>query len=1022
MGYFKINRGKPIFSLPDGNVARVLNARQEGSYTSSTDPLHIDSLTNSGVIYSEYAFAVLIDFKRAIDLGGSSIKFSVKERKEASVYKTGITDIVYTKKHADTRVTLLRSLGLGNKQSPVRGEWQQYKSDISLSDLMKNKRYELDDPAGLLTSSTFLSSTAEDAAKLIEDEINGRREVIRQADLESTFSDNDIPTDQFGRINWANLTPDDLASFDDETLSSLASAALASIGAAGQTGIERGRTVYMVPDQVSVHSADMYWAPKIPNEPPTELSRLIEELENDVSMVRVDNKPKIAQWELYNSAGILLDSFSYEFNSVELLDAYFATSLSTPDTQISYSFPTGDMDSETEISINTRNGNDIALEYIIGVEIEGIADIGNDQILTLQTATGIRKKENSNILLLRPSHIYSKLARIIPQFRPNPVGLLPPGEVEDVSRFFKSIIKIGIHALAMSGDQSYQQIVNILMSILVPKPDTAITYHVYYASPMILETTGDIVSNAFSSISFPMNFANATNEVEESRDEQVIGNIDSGLGGFSGGLGGDGSNIVNAPHTIIPAVNKPFSMHISQVDQSDPGLVRLTLRSLAPPSTMSQNFTNARIIRDVVGDSGFESYCDGNRVILRPSNSTLQWDINRFCSGELSIEDRLMPNIRYRYDIELADTCFEYAVYQSQLFTMTDSSVDYKIKPLIEINALSVNQGPDQAAVSFRIDGSFSNDSLQTLVDALIASGQGELYSNEINEQRGQLNSLICYEVVRNNLSNGDSASFGIYRGPRTSFVDTPVACRAKGIPPLNPASDYVYDVNIFVAKGEIAFSNVGRTTVDPITGLSIFHTVIQRDAQGNELPNAQQYSLLGQNSYVPGPDGFWPTGRRRHINISGTAPVARMDTALKSVTVQYTRGDSCYNIVAIPDATSHYNVDIYCMYRYAGNEYATFYDKWPLTGDQPRTMRVIKTRLWDLVPVTTSAFNFKLVVTNSYGQVVDTAVTDRITIPLLPSPAGLLEEPVIPDAFIGQIVNHVDNPYSLPNNRRRQF
>ena len=662
--------------------------------------------------------------------------------------------------------------------------------------------------------------------------------------------------------------------------------------------------------------------------------------------------------------------------------------------------------------LNIRNDNSFGVDFLFGAVLTGAP--GQNIGLISQVVPGVYLRGNTLFFM------FSQLTNYLRQIL-GPLGalipddsIIPPYQTFDIMTQLGPILN-GLRvylpqAIPLAGDDEnllagmfeFWRFINAMLN---PPAGSTISYSIYFISPLAsnLHFFDGIMDNIFASQNFTVTFTGDANNEEQQVDavlEDAAGDGDVGDGGAAG-EGVDGSPL------MLRDGRQPFSLQINPLED---GFVNLQINALNQNTLTTRGFTRARITRDVVGDFGFKSYCPGNRTILPAQADRSFFRIGELLGETMQIQDQIMPNIRYRYDIELADSCFEYATYQSVLYSNIQSSVIFLRTPTIDVNPPDIRQSTSSAQVSFSVNGSWprGGDSIQMLVDALSAVGQGEWYQEQIEEQRALLNSLICFEIIRTNLTNGDSWSFGIYRGPNCDFVDAPETCRSRRIPPMNPRSDYVYEINTFVAKGEIAFSNAARTTVNP-QGLSVGHLGLQRDPMGNILPDPQQSNLIGQDSYVPGPLGFWPTGRRHYLNVSGVAPTTPSGELISSVGVENFFATSHYTLnLAFSRKTSglgYCKVDVYCLYTHQGLPSSAFFDSWPIPStDQPNShtsLSINKNKVFNRIPVFASSVRFKVVAVNAYGQVIDTGESRTIRVPL--SAAGTGSEPIIEDSFLGQ-------------------
>jgi len=1015
MGFFKINRGDPVFSMPGSSRVRVTGIRQEGSLV----PRGPGEYPNAGVVFVTYSFAVKISFSRALQLGATSVTFSVKKKSGNNVYKTGMGEIIYSKNNADARVRLMHILGMGN----VHSQAPYYGVDVSLSDLMKNKDFENNLAEGLAGANTFLSVSEQSAIDLIGAELASRDTATTERSSLTpglaALNASKIPQSPSGEINWNEISPEDLAQMSDEALGRLASCIAGSINESGSTGLEIGRTIYRIDDQVSVYSAEMYHFTDgidMSAIQGTLLGDTVRRLETDPNIINistVSTTPIEAEWILYNAAGIELDRFSYEVQPRGLLDSFYSSDLTAPTATISYDALPGPSDQVRSVSLNVQNNCPVAMNYLVTIASDGTFD---DIDLGSIPINGISILPNNTILIDINAAYASSWPSDVHAQAP---GLIAPDSSQDITAPLNHILQI-IGQITDTPGGSLIGLKNLISRILSPPAGSTISYSIYFPSPLAGANNARALDTSISSKNFTITFTGEGDEEEEQRNDNLIQALPSTLAAWGGNITASAGLI--RPAIIIPGVDKPFMFN---VQQGNNGAVRINVRTIPQSAIIARSFTRARITRDVVGDSGMQSYCSGNRVILRPFSNREYWSIEEFVGGAVQIDDVIMPNTRYRYDIELADSCYEYSTYLSILHSNINSSVLNLRPPLVEISNQSSTQSAGSSLTSFDITGTFGlgpdSGGFQLLVDALRNAGQSSLYQANINEQRDQLNSLIAYEIIRTNLSNGEVHSFGIYRGPSSTFVDSLASCRARRLPPLNSLSDYVYEISIFIAKGEDAFPQSSRMTRELETGLKVEHRGIMRDATGNELPNPQQFGLAGQDKYVPGPTGFWPVGRRHYININGTAPAVPTGRLLGPIRAQdiSTTGyyNLCVEILRDPASIAKYcKIDVYCLYTITGKgtkTNAVFCESWPIAGSPcRREYSIDKNKLWDRIPISASSLRFKVVAVSELGQVIDIGETqDSMSVPL--ETLFTLSEPVILDSFMGQRVFPIINPHS---------
>ena len=1065
MAYIKLVRGAPVFQIPDDQRVDINSAHQ-------METISRNAFFGAGLIAAEYAFAIKIDIQRLLELGGNEIIFEVRQEGEGNrtVYKAGIGDIQLQSKLAMNRAKYLQLLGFGDPDYAGG----KIKSSISVDEILKNPKY-VDSMEQRVGAIDTVSVTRESAENIIQSALVTRNDLgferfgLTQTVFEGQQDSEDLPRNSEGEINWQELTAEDVANMTDERLNAVSSVALASIKAAGSSGLELGRALYSIPSDVKIFVKDLFLptyqaesfldrglisglnvvsmtglsgdrpyesiavnGEEVSREdylgPDLDLANRFIELREDPNFLcatPIDGENSAnyeASWTLKDLDGLEIDSISYPFSSAAMIADYIETELEPPRVTVTQDLgPT----EEPAISISIENRNDINLAFLVEVTIHGYGaaehlpsdDLGH---VLSRAVTDIQIDRFS--IILDPNLL--NLEQATNQVRaesniPDPVKnscILANSEI-DFTPFFRNIVAeytSAVRRKALNFEGGARASLNgfalHLEKALHPPAGSRVGVNVHFMNPLSHNPFGETPAspeNIIHSTSCLLNIVNP-NAGHGAGDGAGNGGEPEGAGnGAEGGEGGEGGGA--AELIITPGCDELFA-HSVETTAEDGGRIVVSLSPNTSPNNLSA-FTRMRVVRDVVGDGGMKSYCEGNETIIRPFENRDWWTMSE-CTGQIiRFEDFVQRNQRYRYDIQLADSCGNFLTYQSFLFSQRIQNTNISPIPNVGVGELQILQGSRAASISFMVSGRIEGDAnFQLLKDLLDQAGQSEFFSDDIAENVELMQGLLCYEITRTSMTNGSSNSFGIYRGPRAFFKDTPEVCRMKGIPPANPQSDYTYDIHAYIAKGQEAFSSSRRLVVDTPTGNRInVSGYTGLDEFGNQLPDEQQNSIVGRTSYIPAPNGFVPTGVRRYMNVNGTKPsTVSGEGFMTSLEATNSRAEPYYRLGLtttldmndiVRSGFSKY--DVYAVFKTGtGNTGAVLIR----SHTTPRlSVAIRKSEVWESTPIGTTSFRFKVVAVNRNGQVM--SVVDSENTISSPALTANLSEPVIPNPFAGPVI-----------------
>jgi len=117
------------------------------------------------------------------------------------------------------------------------------------------------------------------------------------------------------------------------------------------------------------------------------------------------------------------------------------------------------------------------------------------------------------------------------------------------------------------------------------------------------------------------------------------------------------------------------------------------------------------------------------------------------------------------------------------------------------------------STVSFNINPSFTSTGMETVVNALSASGVSASFITEVQADRSKLNNLLAFLVQRQAEVSGETETFGVISAG--SFTDNAMARRVAGVQPLLAGSSYRYIVKVLMRSAESLFDTVLSEDID---------------------------------------------------------------------------------------------------------------------------------------------------------------------------------------------------------------
>jgi len=133
---------------------------------------------------------------------------------------------------------------------------------------------------------------------------------------------------------------------------------------------------------------------------------------------------------------------------------------------------------------------------------------------------------------------------------------------------------------------------------------------------------------------------------------------------------------------------------------------------------------------------------------------------------------------------------------------------------ILSLSDLQVRKNDNSdVTVTFEISGELTDLGLNTIVDALDASGIGSSFVDEVRNDRSKLADILSYWVLRQDSITGETEDMGIYRDGM--FVDSETSRAKAGVSALTPGRQYRYIVKVLLRSPETLFSGAAALTID---------------------------------------------------------------------------------------------------------------------------------------------------------------------------------------------------------------
>jgi hypothetical protein len=182
---------------------------------------------------------------------------------------------------------------------------------------------------------------------------------------------------------------------------------------------------------------------------------------------------------------------------------------------------------------------------------------------------------------------------------------------------------------------------------------------------------------------------------------------------------------------------------------------------------------------DLTSKKGFQ-FVDKPRLLTGKGSDAIVFNDSNVSKGKI-----------YRY--------FYKFVYKdgSELFGSNSITIEYlpETKNIVKtqiINPKVVEKGTD-FDVEFTLESYFINTSEEELKKTLFQQGLGDFFSTKLNIE--DLQNLIAYGIVRNNLTTGEIENFGIVVDKKFSDLEHG---KVNGVKPVKIGNEYEYSVTTF--------------------------------------------------------------------------------------------------------------------------------------------------------------------------------------------------------------------------------
>ena len=129
---------------------------------------------------------------------------------------------------------------------------------------------------------------------------------------------------------------------------------------------------------------------------------------------------------------------------------------------------------------------------------------------------------------------------------------------------------------------------------------------------------------------------------------------------------------------------------------------------------------------------------------------------------------------------------------------------------------IRTDKGPGLKELSFQMSGELTEFAFNKVQAALSSAGQGQLYDDQIQNNRSQFGQLINFFVQREDTRTGEIVVFGVFE--QGEFRDDAVERRVRQIPEPISGHKYIYHVKALLNLSDALFPRVFEREVDPAT------------------------------------------------------------------------------------------------------------------------------------------------------------------------------------------------------------
>lgn len=128
---------------------------------------------------------------------------------------------------------------------------------------------------------------------------------------------------------------------------------------------------------------------------------------------------------------------------------------------------------------------------------------------------------------------------------------------------------------------------------------------------------------------------------------------------------------------------------------------------------------------------------------------------------------------------------------------------------------LNNNTGRSSIDVNFNIKSLLPPNKNNIMQDTLTKGGLVDLYSNELKNERSKLNPIITHNIIRKNMTTGETEHYGTFNGEEFSDEEMRKQNDAK---PIKSGHEYKYVISTQLNNPETLFNDFRKKVIDPVT------------------------------------------------------------------------------------------------------------------------------------------------------------------------------------------------------------